>query len=222
MRTARKNARLPRFSRPGPPRRVFPPYRRVFSALRFFLDCAGISGHYRRRKSLPDQGRFMRFDIKKVSISVPWAYLCVTEHDRSVWSWAEPGLTLRSVRPHGKDSAGDRRSVLLRLRGIRFCRELQRRDGGKPARPRPHVDFKRVSDAGAGVLRSRVTKKHNGHVAFHDMPVFLLSARSGFPCPRHSLTTAAPMMRTAPIHPAVPIASRRKNAEHRTDTTGSR
>ena len=37
-----------------------------------------------------------------------------------------------------------------------------------------------------------------------------------------SLTTAAPMIRAAPIHPAASIVSCKKKAEQNTDTTGSR
>ncbi len=48
----------------------------------------------------------MRLDIKKDPFSAPGTYFCVTEFDRSVWSWVEPGLALRSVRSHEMDSVG--------------------------------------------------------------------------------------------------------------------
>ena len=48
----------------------------------------------------------MRIDLKRVPFSVPGSYFSVNELDRTVWSWVEPGLALRSNRAHEGDSVG--------------------------------------------------------------------------------------------------------------------
>ena len=48
----------------------------------------------------------MQIDLKKIPFSVPGTYFSVNEFDRTVWSWVEPGLALRSNRSHEGDSGG--------------------------------------------------------------------------------------------------------------------
>ena len=48
----------------------------------------------------------MRIDLKRIPFSVPGTFFSVNEFDRTVWSWAEPGLALRSNRAHEGDSVG--------------------------------------------------------------------------------------------------------------------
>ncbi len=48
----------------------------------------------------------MQIDLKRIPFSVPGTYFSVNEFDRTVWSWVEPGLALRSNRSHEGDSGG--------------------------------------------------------------------------------------------------------------------